>query len=61
MKKGILIDTEKQIFKANGENIGNAEELIITFKGGKWEVKIIKNFSFNNYDLKGIKNDNKQP
>ncbi|AUM92683.1 hypothetical protein G4W71_02580 [Clostridium botulinum] len=59
MKKGILIDTEKQIFKANGENIGNAEELIITFKNGKWEVKTIKNFSFNNYNLRDIKNDNR--
>ncbi|NFD31032.1 hypothetical protein EXN57_13340 [Clostridium botulinum] len=59
MKKGILIDTEKQIFKANGENIGNAEELIITFKNGKWEVKAIKNFSFNNYNLRDIKNDNR--
>ncbi|NFI38794.1 hypothetical protein FDA27_07230 [Clostridium botulinum] len=59
MKNGILIDTEKQIFKVNGQNIGDAEELIITFKSGKWEVKTIKNFSFNNYDLKDIKNDNK--
>lgn len=38
MKNSILIDTENQVFKVNGEDVGDSEAS--------------KNFKFNNEDLK---------
>lgn len=52
MKNSILIDTENQIFKVNGEDIGDSEELIIKFSEGYWDIKVSKKFKFNNQDLK---------
>lgn len=58
MKNSILIDTENQIFKVNGEDVGDSEELIIKFSEGYWDIKVSKKFKINNQDLKGCLNDN---
>lgn len=38
--KTVILDFENKVFKINGQDIGNAEGLNLTFANGKWNAAI---------------------